>query len=81
MNRKIFDSAEKALNGIDTLDLKSAEWVEPMSALNLAKIYIFKKNKKKALEMLELAEDNNDYQNRNLISSTINGLRKKIKKK
>jgi predicted negative regulator of RcsB-dependent stress response len=81
IEQKNFDSAEKALNGIDTLDLKSAEWVEPMSALNLAKIYIFKKNKQKALEMLELAEDNNDYQNRNLISSTINGLRKKIKKK
>ncbi|MCW8850445.1 MAG: hypothetical protein OQJ81_10745 [Melioribacteraceae bacterium] len=81
IEQKKFDAAEKALNGIDTLDLKSAEWVEPMSALNLAKIFIHRKNMQKALEMLELAEDTNDYQNRNLISSTINGLRKKIRKK
>lgn len=78
---KKFDEAEMILQGIDTLELKNAEWVEPMFYLNLAKIFYFKNNINKSLEMLELAEDNNDYRSRNMINSTINGLRNKINKK
>ena len=78
IEQKKYNEAEVTLKGIDTLDLKDAEWVEPMFYINLAKIYYSKKNINKALEMLELAEDNNDYRSRNLINSTINGLRNKI---
>ena len=80
IEQKKFNEAEMTLEGIDTLELKNAEWVEPMYYLNLAKIYYFKNNIDKSLEMLELAEDNNDYRSRNLINSTINGLRNKINK-
>lgn len=44
---------------------------------NLAQIYYKENNFIAALKLLEKAEDENDFQKKNLIQSNINGLRKK----
>ena len=76
-NKKLAE-AEISLNGMDSLDLRSAEWVQPMYLLNIAKIKYLKGKYKMAKEYLELAEIKNDYQNKNLIKSQINGFKRKL---
>lgn len=80
LEKKKPEESELSLKGIDTLDLTTAEWVEPMYLVNLAKINYLNRNYKVSREFLELAESKNDYQNKNLIKSYINGLKRKLKK-
>ena len=72
--------SEQALKGIDSLDLTTAEWVEPMYLVNLAKINYLNRNYNVSREYLAAAESKNDYQNKHLIKSYINGLKRKLKK-
>lgn len=72
--------AEESFNNIDSLKIEYAYWIEPLRLFNLSKIYYMQKNYKQAKEFLDLAEDKNDFQKKNIIQAQINGLRKKLEK-
>ena len=62
----------------EVLEILRANWVIPMTYINLAKISYIENNYIGVNNYLDLAESNNDHQKQNEIQSYINGLRKKI---
>ncbi len=80
INLNKIKKAKSILEQTDTLNFEEAPWVKPLLKYNLAQIYYKENNFISALKLLEEAEDENDYQKKNLIQSYINGLRKKLMK-
>ncbi len=80
INLNKFQKAKTLIEQTDTLNFEQAPWVKPLLMFNLAQIYYKENNFIAALKLLEKAEDENDFQKKNLIQSNINGLRKKIMK-
>lgn len=79
INLNRLKEAKAALNEISALDLKIAGWVKPLIQYNLANIFYKENNFDLAEEYLNTAEENNDFQKKNLIESYINGLKEELK--
>lgn len=78
LNLKKYSEVFHAVDLVEALNVSSEKWTDPMSKLLKAKAKYFFGVKSEAKNLLEEAEDNNDYEFKDFIQSQIEWLKRKL---
>jgi hypothetical protein len=79
-NLKKYSDVIHAADQVEALNVSSEKWTKPMTMLLKAKAKYFSGAKSEVKDLIEEAEDNNDYEFKDLIQSQIEWLKRRLDK-